>query len=309
MKPILTTTAIVALLAGPALAQTTETQNGQSPFVNTEVGETSVAFDLRASDLIGKNLYTSETPYDGEVADAASDDWNNVGEISDVLMNRDGSTEAVLLDIGGFLGLGARTVAVSLDQLQFVRDGEEGDDYFVVANATQEQLENAPEFDVDMTNTWSTADTTGAGTTTTMNDGTTNDGAMTESTGEAADTEATGGMTDTTDTDRAMATDVEMVEVGLDTINTDDLIGARVYDNQDEWIGEVSELVVTTEGEISEIVMDIGGFLGMGEKRVALPLDGVTFMQGAEDDTALLVRADMSEDALESAPEWTADEG
>lgn len=44
---------------------------------------------------------------------------NSLGQISDVLMSRDGQLAAVLVGVGGFLGIGQKDVAVSVNQLDF----------------------------------------------------------------------------------------------------------------------------------------------------------------------------------------------
>ena len=43
--------------------------------------------------------------------------------------------------------MGSKTVAVSMDRLQVVRDGDSDDDYFVVFTADREKMENAAEFE------------------------------------------------------------------------------------------------------------------------------------------------------------------
>ncbi|WP_018389085.1 PRC-barrel domain-containing protein [Ancylobacter sp. FA202] len=81
------------------------------------------------SDLTGTEVVTS------------SDE--KLGSISDVLVERDGSIVAVVIDVGGFLGLGAKPVAVSFDSLTATPtdDGEK-----VVVTLTKEELNAAPEF-------------------------------------------------------------------------------------------------------------------------------------------------------------------
>ena len=63
-----------------------------------------------------------------------------VGELDDILMGSDGSSMAASLDIGGFLGMGEKDVAIPVTDLTAVEDG------FTV-NMTQEQLEALPEFE------------------------------------------------------------------------------------------------------------------------------------------------------------------
>ncbi|WP_162901465.1 PRC-barrel domain-containing protein [Breoghania sp. L-A4] len=84
-----------------------------------------------ASDLIGESVIGG----DGE----------SIGEISDVVLGPDNQVEAFVLDVGGFLGIGAHTVAVSIESLQRADDGD-GGQRLTIAAATTETLEAAPEF-------------------------------------------------------------------------------------------------------------------------------------------------------------------
>ncbi len=66
----------------------------------------------RASDLEGKDVYDTT----GE----------NIGSISDVLLSEDGEVMAVLVGVGGFLGIGQKDVAVAMDALEFGPTKTEG---------------------------------------------------------------------------------------------------------------------------------------------------------------------------------------
>jgi len=57
-----------------------------------------------------------------------------------------------------------------------------------------------------------------------------------------------------------------------DQIRASKLIGASVYDPNDQKIGAVDELVLNPDGKIADVVIGVGGFLGAGEKRVAVPM-------------------------------------
>ena len=50
------------------------------------------------------------------------------------------------------------------------------------------------------------------------------------------------------------------------------MIGSSVYDVQNRDIGKVSDLVVDRDGRIADVVIDVGSFLGMGGKNVAVRL-------------------------------------
>jgi sporulation protein YlmC with PRC-barrel domain len=57
-----------------------------------------------------------------------------------------------------------------------------------------------------------------------------------------------------------------------DQIRASKLIGAAVYDPADQKIGTIDELVLNADGKVADVVIGVGGFLGTGEKRVAVPM-------------------------------------
>jgi sporulation protein YlmC with PRC-barrel domain len=64
----------------------------------------------------------------------------DLGEVDDLIMSRNGKVKKVVLSVGGFLGIGDRLVAVPFKSLQI---GEMGD---IVYDVTKQQLENHPIF-------------------------------------------------------------------------------------------------------------------------------------------------------------------
>lgn len=69
----------------------------------------------------------------------------SIGDVNDVLISSDGKIDAVIVGVGGFLGLGEKNVALSFDQLKFTRDNN--NDLVVTTNATKEGLQAAPGYD------------------------------------------------------------------------------------------------------------------------------------------------------------------
>ena len=53
----------------------------------------------------------------------------------------------------------------------------------------------------------------------------------------------------------------------------DDIIGKSVFNENDEKIGDVSDIVVASDGRSMFLLIGAGGFLGMGAKDVAVPFD------------------------------------
>jgi sporulation protein YlmC with PRC-barrel domain len=56
------------------------------------------------------------------------------------------------------------------------------------------------------------------------------------------------------------------------------LEGLDVYNANNEKIGDISELLVDGSGKIQAVVIGVGGFLGVGERAVALPFDQIRFV-------------------------------
>ncbi len=87
--------------------------------------------------------------------------------------------------------------------------------------------------------------------------------------------------TDTTETaaiDRSTLT-----EIPMDQIRSEDLVGTTVYGAEDANVGEIGDVVLSADGKVDAVIIDVGGFLGMGEKEVAVGMDNLAFMQdGAE---------------------------
>ena len=84
-----------------------------------------------ASNWIGKSLYNG------------SDE--NLGDINDILIGSDGKIRAVIVGVGGFLGIGEKDVAVNFAAIEPRTDEDGSVDLYL--NATQEQLEGAPDFE------------------------------------------------------------------------------------------------------------------------------------------------------------------
>jgi sporulation protein YlmC with PRC-barrel domain len=73
---------------------------------------------------------------------------NTIGEVSDVLLDKDGHVTAVILSVGGFLGLGAKYVSVPFNALRMTeKDGKR----YLVMDTTKEALTSAPGYQYDKT--------------------------------------------------------------------------------------------------------------------------------------------------------------
>jgi sporulation protein YlmC with PRC-barrel domain len=126
----------IALGIGPATAQTT-TQ--QKPTATTEVPKTPVSGQimtqdsnsLLAKDFIGLAVY--------------SPDKTKIGTINDLILSKDGKTvEGFVIGVGGFLGIGEKSVALKMNRLQISNTAEGA--VQLTMDAKKEELASAPSF-------------------------------------------------------------------------------------------------------------------------------------------------------------------
>ena len=343
MKRFLATTAMALALAMPAAAQTNMTADGETYLQTADEG------DIRSSEFVGMRVYTSEADLDedGEVAAADRAEWEDVGEIGDVLMTREGEVKAILVDVGGFLGIGEKTVAIDMDELSFLRTEGESEE-FLVFKGSRETLEAAPEFEEREMDQAAAGSSTmsGAAATGGMAAGGATAALTPKSDAERAADQAGRAVDNAGDatanaagdavrsTENAMgnagdaveeetdelAADADRVEMKSDagtgmmgaregwteadsaTLTADDLEGADVYDANDESIGEVTQLILQDDGKISQAVIEVGGFLGLGAHQVAMPYENLHVMREGDGDD-LRVYVDVSKAELEAMPE------
>lgn len=148
-----TTVAAAALLTAGAVAQTppkntkpvtpnqTQTAPSTVPSTTTAATTQQQSNQWRGSQLIGLDVYNN------------SDE--NIGDINDVILGKDGKIELIVVGVGGWLGMGQHDVALPWDQVRFSDQPRKGDaknaeagekpDHATV-NMTKEQLKNLPAF-------------------------------------------------------------------------------------------------------------------------------------------------------------------
>jgi sporulation protein YlmC with PRC-barrel domain len=103
-----------SLMSSVAFAQTVEPKSGQtsitaattSTVTTTKWMTEEATGQWRASKMIGLNIY--------------NDDNEKIGDIAELIVDRSGKLEAIVVGAGGFLGLGERDVAVPYDQIKWV---------------------------------------------------------------------------------------------------------------------------------------------------------------------------------------------
>ncbi|MGJ8530355.1 PRC-barrel domain-containing protein [Maritalea sp.] len=267
MKNLFVTTALALMLSTSAYA---DSHTHSDMFSTYEAQQT----DLAASNVIGMRVYSTEMAIANDVMIAQGDEanWDDIGEVNDLILSRDGSVLAVILGIGGFIGIGEKNVAVSMSEIQFVKKQDDADGFFLVVKSNAQALKDAPEYKSTMMDKSENVTMTNA--------------------------------------DRPMLTAPIVEREGYNTVEMKELtaerlLGARVYGSSDEDIGEVGSLLLSKDGQIERAVLDIGGFLEMGEHRIAVTLKELNIVTD-KDGSDVRVYVDSSKEALMAQPAYKA---
>jgi sporulation protein YlmC with PRC-barrel domain len=281
IRKLLATTAIATLVSTGAFAQATTEPAPATPPAATEAApattdaapaggavteaQTTGEGQL-ASNLIGENVYNG-----------TGDDAETIGDVNDLVLSPEGQIEAIVIGVGGFLGIGEKDVAVDYSTIDWAeRDG----DRWIVISATAEQLKELPAFDrapyqpvapVASNDAAAPAPSAAAPAT---------DSTAAAPAAPADNTAEAPAATDTTETaaiDRSTLKEVNAME-----LRTEDFVGTTVYGADDANVGEIGDVVLGQDGKVDAVIIDVGGFLGVGEKEVALGSDNLAFMTDAQ---------------------------
>jgi len=328
MKNLLSTTAVVLSLTGAAFAQSSTT-DGMSNGMSTTTAEAS---DFMASNLIGMRIYNSEADVNADmsVAQGAETEWDDIGEINDILLDQNGDVKAVILGVGGFLGMGERDVAISMDDINVLQSDGDANDRFLVVSSTKEELEQIPVFErnneseMEQTAENASDTATAAATATTAaasdmandteeaaSDTMNSDTQMSDNSSTTMSDSDNSDMATNDSSDRQMLTQPSVEREGYanasmedrQALTAEELEGAYVYSSEDETVGEIGSLIMGDDGQVTQVVINVGGFLGLGEKPVAVTWDELQVMKNAEGND-FRIYIDSSEEALEAQPEY-----
>jgi sporulation protein YlmC with PRC-barrel domain len=345
MRTLLTTTALVALLTASAFAQDAATTAGPSDMLNQ--GYDVVDTDGLASRLLGFPVYSSP-----------ASDAEQLGEINDIVIGESGEVSAVILGVGGFLGVGEKNVAVAYDDLDWVT--AEDNSERIVLSATKEALEAAADVELVEDDTTDTAtapaadqpadamapadnatDTAAAPAADQPADAMApTDNATETAAAPAADQPADAmapdnNATETAATDDANAdgTDDNLETGAIDpnapaaapvapfdpanatdfdetALTAEELIGTNVYGPDNQHIGTIGDLVLAEDGNIDALIIDFGGFLGIGVKEVAVGFDDLSFYADANNNRSLVLnvtREQMDQAVAFNRDTWEAE--
>ncbi|TIO76623.1 MAG: PRC-barrel domain containing protein [Mesorhizobium sp.] len=263
---------------------TTDTGGAQKPVdLNAKPAEpVKKAEGNLATNIMGESVYNG-----------TADDAQKIGDVKDIVLAKDGKAESLVIGVGGFLGIGTKNVTFDFAKAKWA---EKNGDRWLVAETTKEELEAQPDFNrkaYDPAPAPATAASNNAPATTTpavaSSDTTAGKEAKpAQTTAEnkapapaastAQNKPADSGTTATDTTQTASIDKSTLTEMPMGNIRGDDLKGATVYGANDAKIGTIGDVVLTPDNKPDAVIVDVGGFLGIGAKEVAVGMDKLKFM-------------------------------
>jgi type II secretory pathway pseudopilin PulG len=105
------------------------------------------------------------------------------------------------------------------------------------------------------------------------------------------------------DEEAAPPAEMEFIEVQDEAqfLADDEVIGKHVVNVNDEDVGTIADLVMDQDQKLVGVVLSVGGFLGIGDKWVAVPVDQIDF---PTDEQPARLLAAVTEDQLKNAPDF-----
>jgi sporulation protein YlmC with PRC-barrel domain len=290
-RPLTLVSSVVLLLAAPALAQNAAPpsgtgqpsqleQSGLTPPTVLSQGYTSGGEDILVTVLLGETVYAGPEP-----------EAEQIGTIKDMVVTSGEGISAVVIGVGGFLGVGEKDVAVNFSQLEWF-ELEDGTRRWILPT-TADALAAAPAFIWSESEAATGAEMTPAEEQEQLVEGDPNaapvDPDLTTDQPEAGTAAAP--------LDRTGFSEFD--ETGL---SADELRGIAVYGINDEQIGTIGDVVPSAQGGIDAVIVDVGGFLGLGAKPVAVGFDNLSFSADTDGVRYLFINA--SREQLEAQPAY-----
>lgn len=145
MKHLVTT----ALTAAALTATGVQAENHASAMDGHANASSVLASDrdnlIRTRDITGGNVYTAnaadDSTWDTDLAhDVVGDNWNDIGEIEDIILSKDGQVKGIVAEVGGFLDIADKHVVIAVEDLNLVAVDDRS--YAYVTRFTEEELES-----------------------------------------------------------------------------------------------------------------------------------------------------------------------
>ena len=98
------------------------------------------------------------------------------------------------------------------------------------------------------------------------------------------------------------STDEAVTTMPAEKLLASKLLNESVLNKANESIGDINDVVIDKSGKVASVIVGVGGFLGLGEKNVALSFDQLSF--ATDNDGDLTVTTGATKESLQSAPAY-----
>jgi hypothetical protein len=144
---LLVSTAVVSMASLPALAQQAEPAQPTVPTTGAAPAEAPASAAEPSADAPAPVPVPEQEEHQVRAQSLLGVDVSNgedtIGEVSDLVVTEDGQVEAIVVGVGGFLGIAQKNVALDWDSIKLTE--QDGSRIILIA-ATREQLEGMPEY-------------------------------------------------------------------------------------------------------------------------------------------------------------------
>ena len=138
LKRFMLTTAVGALMIGGAMAQTTSPAPSPAPGASAQSGAAPAVTQQKPDQYLASKFRGT---------DVVSTDNQKIGDVTDILFDKNGKIEAYIVSVGGFLGIGAKDVALEPSKFQ-VMPAEGNTSYErLKLSMTKDQLQQMASFE------------------------------------------------------------------------------------------------------------------------------------------------------------------
>jgi len=214
---------------------------------------------------------------------------DTIGKVESVYLDANGKVDSVIVGVGGFLGVGERYARLHWKDLQVSDNGER-----VVVDMTKDQLKaQAPYKYKDDA----------------MRGHVFNDRGVWKDDKAAADARSTADDRAAANRDRTMA-DNRANTTSTDStgdfnaqgdVSANAVIGARVRNANKDTVGTVQDVYVDASGAVKNVVLSVGGFLGVGSKDVAVKWSDI---KQSRDGNSVVLTTALDKDQLKALPDY-----
>jgi len=220
-----------------------------------------------ASDLIGMKV--------------VSEQGENLGKIEDVVTHPGGEISYAVLSFGGWLGMGDKLFAMPWSVLRAVEPDTAKKDSTrsLVLPLDKERLKTAPGFDKKNWPVMANPDWT-----------------------KDVDAFYVGDVNPNRTKPVAASSRSSVI-----TWRATELKGTDVRTPTGEKLGDIKEIAIDTEGRVTYVAVSVGGFLGTGDRVVAVPWDSLNFSLGGDKGDKKLITLASTKQQLEQAPLFNGD--